>query len=509
MSSFFTSFPSYLWGLFALAVPIIIHLLSKSKGKPVAVGTLKFFQQVKPVKMTQVKLVEILLLILRLLMLVSAILLVGQLWWLDNKSDSNEDVYLITKNWLTYSSIDEKRALVSKLSENKAYILDDKLSSFNSEQILTWEHSDDFQSIAKPLWSAISMAHLKLSKKAIFHIYTDNLATSFIGEPVKISQPIQWNILSNDEKPLSSNEISPIKVAVIADPNRTHSVLRIQQALILLKEDLMPELSIYMLESQQVMNADKSIEKVMPANLKNTDWLFYLSSDEDSIFLRDALNKRVNVFFDAKGMTKKRINTVISSENEMLLESFLMHQRGDRFPFEQLLEDDDLENQHQVKPVWTSDKGTVALEKHEILSDNSTQVIYQFNSRLETQWSSLAEQPQFVRVILSLLLDKTTPLKQVPHLNARLSLAQIEAFNTLEKPNSKTEIQKYLMLLNYEKQSLTRWLMFLLVVSWCSERLLSERFLRKGIIGHVFFGKEIQSTNTNQVSSSFDKSELT
>ncbi|MDG1750411.1 MAG: BatA domain-containing protein, partial [Thalassotalea sp.] len=196
MLNFLTSFPSYLLGLLALAVPIIIHLFSKSKGKPVAVGTLKFFQQVKPVKMKQVKLVEIFLLVLRLLMLICAVLLVAQLWWIDNDSDSNEEFYLISVNWLNQSSMEEKRELATKLTENNAYILNSKLSSISPDKILTWETSEgsDLKLKNKPLWSAINTAHYKLAKEVAFHIYTDNLASNFIGKPVKISQPIQWHI---------------------------------------------------------------------------------------------------------------------------------------------------------------------------------------------------------------------------------------------------------------------------------------------------------------------------
>mgnify|MGYP000109035596 FL=1 len=220
MLSWVTSFPSYLLALFALAVPIIIHLLSKSKGKPIAVGTLKFFQQLKPVKMTQVKLVERLLLALRLLMLICAILLTAQLWWLGDDSTKNEEFYLISSDWLNFSSSAEKRELAAKLNEDNAYILESTLTPLSKAQILTWEKTDF--SHRKPLWSALTAAHYKLSKNAIFHVYTNMTAINFIGTPVNISQSIQWHVATENNKTLPSKNMTPLQITVrCAKPGST------------------------------------------------------------------------------------------------------------------------------------------------------------------------------------------------------------------------------------------------------------------------------------------------
>jgi hypothetical protein len=477
MSSLLTSFPSYLFGLLAVVVPIIIHLLSKSKGKPLAVGTLKFFQQVKPVKMTEVKLVDTLLLILRLLMLICAILLVAQLWWQDNDGASNEEFYLITDRWLHHSTIEEKRELSNKLKGNKAYILNGQLSSLSSEQILTWETSKgtDLKFKSKPLWPAINIAHYRLSKEAIFHVYTDNIATNFIGNPVKISQPIQWNILNINQQMLPNIKALPLKVTVVADFDRAHSVLRLQQAFTLLKKELLPKLSFNVIESEQIDHLDKLNSETSISIINDSDWLFYLSSKENSIFLHAAINKGINLFFDAQVQNSKRTNTSFLTEIGVGLEGVKLYKRGEGISIEELLIEAGGNWYFQVQPKWVTNKGVKVLENYTLQTKKGTQSIYQLHSRLELDWLNITEKPQFIRILLSLLLKENTAAQQVINSNERLSFEQIQAFDTIKESISPTEINQHLSLLSYEKQSLTQWLITLLAFFWCCERLLSER----------------------------------
>lgn len=476
MLSWITSFPSYLWALFSLAVPLIIHLFSKSKGKPVAVGTLKFFQQLKPVKMTQVKLVERILLVLRLLMLICAVLLTAQLWWLNENNSENNDYYLITKGWLNESSIEEKHKLVAKLNENNAFILESTISSLNKEQILKWKKTNF--SHRKPLWSALNIAHYTLPKNARFHIYTDSAAINFIGKPINISQSIQWYEASNNNDALPSKNIKPLQITVVADPDRAHSVLRIKQALTLIKSALIPALSLDIIENKQATNNNNFPDESTAAIIKNTDWLFYLSSDDNSLLLKSALNQGINVFIDAKELQKNLSqtlkNTIVSTENELLLEDALLHKQGTSISINALLTLAGLEHHYLSEALWLSENGFVILAKHEIFTENQTQIIYQLNSRLEPQWSDFTEQPQFVRVLLSLIQHEKTDLKQGLDPGFKLSLAQIQAFNTTENSLQQPETNKFLALLVYKEQPLTQWLILLLIVFWCFERLLSE-----------------------------------
>ena len=54
----FVQSPWMLLALLCLIVPLVIHLLSKSKGKLIPFGNIKLIQLSKPVRMSEVRLVE-------------------------------------------------------------------------------------------------------------------------------------------------------------------------------------------------------------------------------------------------------------------------------------------------------------------------------------------------------------------------------------------------------------------------------------------------------------------
>ena len=300
--SWFTSFPGYFWALMALAVPVIIHLLSKSKGKPVYVGTLDFFQQIKPVKMTEIKLIEALLLVLRLLMLVSAILLVAQLWFIDSTHHENNDIALISPDWLNHSSAADKQALAITLEDQSAYLLDSDLTELNLQQVIAWQKPaplKETKSQNKSLWQAINTAHFFLPEQATFHIYTDNKTENFIGEPVKITQQVKWHVLENMPIVDENTTNSALNVVIVLDKDRVYSRLRLQQAFKVIKQVLMPELTLDFIDSQALLKTETN-SLVVENTLMNANWLFYLSSTEPPVSVLEAIQRGVKVFFDGR-----------------------------------------------------------------------------------------------------------------------------------------------------------------------------------------------------------------
>ncbi|MDO6446820.1 BatA domain-containing protein [Colwellia sp. 1_MG-2023] len=500
--SWFTSFPSYLWALMALAVPVIIHLLSKSKGKLVFVGTLQFFQQVKPVKMTEIKLIEALLLLLRLLMLVSAILLVAQLWFVDNTHNENNDIALISPAWLNHSSAADKQALAIILENQSAYLLDSNLKELNHRQVLAWQKpatSKETKSQNKPLWQAINTAHFSLPQQATFHIYTDNKAENFIGEPVKITQPIQWHVLENKPIVEENTVNSGLNVVIVLDKDRVYSRLRLQQAFKIIKQAVMPELTLEVIDSQALLITETS-SSAAENTMLNADWLFYLSSSEPPVSVLEAIQRGVKLFFDGRtndniAQSLDEITTSLFSYDSHI-EDALVHKRVKRSEQPSLdawlkvnAKGGDIQSQPKLQPqaLWFTDQGEIIIEKQLLPEKNA--VIYQFYSRFEPSWSNVAEQPQFIHQLLSFLTSGDDALQS--RLNQRLTLAQIESLetklpnqlaagdNTAFDKSHRLKVTLKQTLKDYNQQSLTSWLIVLLILCWCVERLLTEYSLKK------------------------------
>ncbi|GAA6206137.1 BatA domain-containing protein [Thalassotalea sp. SU-HH00458] len=535
MLSWSTSFPSYLWAFVALAVPVLIHLLSKSKGKPVSVGTLKFFQQVKPVKMTQIKLVDALLLMLRLSMLICAILLVSQLWLSDSNKNDKPNIALISPNWLDQSTLIDKQALLRHLDNQPAFLLDSKLTELNKQQVLTWQKREmlsENSTLTKSLWQAINTAHFILPKQATFHIYTDNQAINFIGEPVKIAQQIQWHVLENKPNVEKSLINSRFNVVIVRDQDRLISQRRLEQAFMIIKQVLLPELSITILENQELFNLETGSDFV-ENTLMNADWLFYLTSNEPPLSVKKAIQRGINVFIDSRSNGNIDETTTSLLSYDVRFEDVLLHKRvkcneqtslQTWFKLNQKaklnnqtnnIKNKEIDAHYQTEALWFTEQGQIVLEKHTLVNPmipntkaaqmtksqqdsqgsiiaeqeksltlpEKNSVIYQFYSRLEPGWSEIAEQPQFIQVLLNLLMNTDDSLQSI--VNKRLSLTQIESLDTKIASelasNDKTLINKSLKLKDFNQQPLTQWLILLLIISWCLERLLSEYGLKKQV----------------------------
>ena len=60
----------WLWGLSALSVPLIIHLLSRREGKVIRMGSLRYLQDSNTQQFKSLRLNEIILFILRCLLII-------------------------------------------------------------------------------------------------------------------------------------------------------------------------------------------------------------------------------------------------------------------------------------------------------------------------------------------------------------------------------------------------------------------------------------------------------
>ncbi|HTO97480.1 MAG TPA: BatA domain-containing protein, partial [Myxococcales bacterium] len=61
--------PAYLWGLFAIALPILVHLFNQRRPRPLAFGAIEFVLRSQRQKARRLRLRQILLLALRCLLI--------------------------------------------------------------------------------------------------------------------------------------------------------------------------------------------------------------------------------------------------------------------------------------------------------------------------------------------------------------------------------------------------------------------------------------------------------
>ena len=163
----FVQSPWMLFALLSLIVPLAIHLFSKSKGKLIPFGNIKLIQLSKPVRMNEVRLVERLLLLCRLLVLFFSVLLLTQLYYDDRAdNDSNrEGNILVTQDWLNNANESELSKLAKQTKADTVYLLSKLNKRLTSETILNWQ-SDKKQSLIN-LDRNLAVSFIRLFSKGI------------------------------------------------------------------------------------------------------------------------------------------------------------------------------------------------------------------------------------------------------------------------------------------------------------------------------------------------------
>lgn len=76
--------PSYLWALSALAVPVIIHFLSRKEGRVIYLGSIRHLQEAHTRQAIKIRLNELVLLALRLALITIFVLLISGISWIDS-----------------------------------------------------------------------------------------------------------------------------------------------------------------------------------------------------------------------------------------------------------------------------------------------------------------------------------------------------------------------------------------------------------------------------------------
>jgi hypothetical protein len=99
-------YPQFLYGLFALAIPIIIHLFNFRKAKKVYFSSNRFLKDIKKKSSSKLKLKHLLILTARLLFIFFLVLAFAQPYFPSKESNAgNEDVYIYLDNSMSMTNI--------------------------------------------------------------------------------------------------------------------------------------------------------------------------------------------------------------------------------------------------------------------------------------------------------------------------------------------------------------------------------------------------------------------
>ncbi|RXG15936.1 putative membrane protein (TIGR02226 family) [Leeuwenhoekiella aestuarii] len=172
--------PLYLWALLGLAVPVAIHLWSKSEGKTIQVGSISIFQESETTQSNSLHLNEWILLLLRMLAVALLVFILAEPF-AKAQTKKQDLVYLVEPGLLELQSF--KLVLDSLAEKEEVKLLQKGFSAYNPEDTLIDTNTINYWQLVQDL-QELQADHIV--------VYSQSLAKSLKGKRPEIPENINW-----------------------------------------------------------------------------------------------------------------------------------------------------------------------------------------------------------------------------------------------------------------------------------------------------------------------------
>ena len=516
--------PWALIALSALAIPLIIHLISKGRPTLVKFANVSLIKAIKPKSMRHMLLTEFWLLILRLLLLIVSILLLVQLLFVNPLAETKH-VTLVTSQWLNSSNADEKNALLSLHAGEPIYLLSSDSQPLSTVEVLQWQNSqrdvDQHEDVTRHnlikenTYLDLYYFTNAFSEKTTFDLFVTDSAKQFPESEITLAHDIKWHIKNtnvgnrNSEGAESGNKNAGNKnqfhdsltVVIVYDDDRAEDIKYFQQALNAINRISAPKLSQQLfLNNALEDNALENNALYHQTLSSKPDWIFYLSSAIPDNAMLDALKAGSNIFVDAENAKVNLLSSSVVELNNNHAKfspaNIMFYQRAKPLNILQYLpgnsyvsSDESLwkfyDQNTEVKPLLLRSELVFDHALEQVISDSSnnasakTSHLYQLFSRFSPSWSNLLTTKQFPLLLQNILFEHWQEAKADEEY--RLTQSQI-ILNQELKSNDLAAFDSLVSLTNQHKNMSSSWLNILicsLLILWLVERLVSEITLQR------------------------------
>lgn len=438
--------PAAWWALLALGIPVLIHLFSRSRGRLVRIGHIDLVRQARKLRVTEVKLTQWLLLLLRLGIFTLAAMILAGLATAGLDSSKAPTIY-VTPAWLQTSSEDDIDALLAGAEQtagSRVFLLQPGFPQADGERLNTGRQQSlagagDFVDV----WALLSERLSLEQHRGRVMVYATDHMLQFGARKPSLPHDVDWRLGHSKQVPMADKK--SIRVLISHDADRTADAALISAVLAILKEHRLPEL---LWESRN---------SVQPRETPvDTDWFIHLGAERISKTQIEKFNFPAVILADASGFTTESSSQFV----RLPFYPFTVF-RLDRF--NRLGPDAVGEYMTGDEKVLLAspDGDPLLLESHH----GGTRLL-QFNSRFDPGWNSLTQQAEFPELLLQLLSGSAQDALRFT--DARINVANLPAKRDLSTSD-----------VPLPRRSLQSLLAMLLALLWVSERWLSERNSRE------------------------------
>lgn len=440
------------YGLTAIAVfiPILIHLLNRSRGKLVSFAHVALLHNTQPQPTAELRVTQRLLLLLRILLLLTAAALLAKPWWPDI-SDNNARI-MLSQDWLNSASSADKQQLAKQLGQQSALLLDSPATpalrqTLDAQAILAWQNQPNEMAIN--LWAKIQSHAANEPPMRPLSVYTTNRANQFAGNKVTIASPLSWQINELSE----TNTTEPLSVLLIYQDARQHEVKYLSAALKALQQQSNVTIQITSLSDKQFR------QQVLDKNQPKAQVVLWLSAAPLMLEIMQSDKAPAVVVMevaDRDNFSTMQQDWQLSSSDTLLSEL-----RGKIFtqPANASV------TSHSSQPIWQTTQDLAIMSQQTV----GKTAVLQFYSRFDPEWNNLVMLPAFP-LILGQLIQDALPLHQ------QLARSYLEPLQISHSTKHGSLDPLPSVQPSYQAQSDSPYaLSLLLLLLFCVERLYSEK----------------------------------
>ena len=247
--------PAGLLGLLAIAIPVVIHLISRGRGRRVLIGNIELVRAARQSRVTALRLTEWLLLLLRIAIVVVATLLLARLA-LQGIGDAEPGTSYVTPGWLRSATNSERAELLSL--EPAARVL---TSGYPSARDYTAGPADP----GHDAWPLLADRLSTLRHAETVDVYAEPRMAAFGSHRPKLPNTIEWHLATAATEPVALAS----RGLVIHDSDRIEEARQLERALAALKRHRVPQLAWETCLSDDVTCTGRS-----------RDWIAWLADGE-------------------------------------------------------------------------------------------------------------------------------------------------------------------------------------------------------------------------------------
>lgn len=436
--------PAAWWGMAAIAIPVLIHLFNRSQGRLVRIGHIDLIKNARKLKVTELKLAQWLLLLVRIALFVLAGLILAGLARPGLQSSSLHTAY-VTPAWLASSSPLQITDLLQRFSDPKTsriYVLQEGYPLLDQDTAIGFSGSHTAADVSD-IWPLLADRLSIQQHLGDVDVYAVDLLQQFGSARPIMPRSVNWHLGHPPVADAAGQ--ADIRVTIGYDPQHKPDVDIVRAALFSLKAHRIPGLN------WEIASIDK-----LSASQLQSDWLILLSDSGLSDEQFAQIKTPVTILSDAKTDNNSDSPATASANPVEYL-------RLPYYPFTQFRSNLIGSANDELYSVLSNNAGLPIIQT----GQSGKARLVKFSSRFDQRWSTIAAQATFPELLLQLMQSDFE--RQQSFADARVLPTQLQV---ADGPESDSPAP-------LPRRSLQQLLAALMVLLWLLERWLSERRLRE------------------------------